>query len=79
MADNTLVAVDLAKTVFQVAVSNHPGQVSKNRRLSRTQLAEFLAQLPEATIREFGILIPVGAQHAVPNAWLHIEDAATSA
>jgi len=33
MADNTLVAVDLAKTVFQVAFSNHPGQVSKNRRL----------------------------------------------
>ena len=31
MADNTLVAVDLAKTVFQVAFSNHPGKVSKNR------------------------------------------------
>jgi transposase len=169
MADNTLVAVDLAKTVFQVAFSNHPGQVSKNRRLSRTQFAELLGQLPESTIvmeacgsahcwarrmqdlghtpillpphavrpyvdrnktdradtkgmleahrneairpvpvktvaqqalcslhrvragwiaertarintlrgilREFGIIIPVGAQHAVPNAWLHIEDA----
>jgi transposase len=167
--NDTLVAVDLAKSVFQVAVSHHPGQVSKNRRLSRTQFAEFLAQLPRATIvmeacgsahfwarrmqalhhtpvllsphtvtpyvgrnktdrndtkgmleahrneeirpvpvktlaqqalcslhriragwiaertarintlrgllREFGIAIPVGAQHAVPNAWLHIEDA----
>jgi transposase len=169
MADDTLVAVDLAKTVFQVAFSNHPGQVSKNRRLPRTQFAELLGQLPESTIvmeacgsahfwarrmqalghtpvllpphsvrpyvdrnktdrtdtkgmleahrneairpvpvktvaqqalcslhrvragwitertarintlrgllREFGIIIPVGAQHAVPNAWLHIEDA----
>lgn len=169
MADNTLVAVDLAKTVFQVAFSNHPGQVSKNRRLSRTQFAELLGQIPKSTIvmeacgsahfwarrmqalqhtpillpahairpyvdrnktdrtdtkgmleahrneairavpvksvaqqalcslhriragwiaertarintlrgllREFGIIIPVGAQHAVPNAWLHIEDA----
>jgi transposase len=167
--NDTLVAVDLAKSVFQVAVSHHPGQVSKNRRLSRTQFAAFLAQLPKATIvmeacgsahfwarrmqalchtpvllsphtvtpyvgrnktdrndtkgmleahrneeirpvpvktlaqqalcslhriragwiaertarintlrgllREFGIAIPVGAQHAVPNAWLHIEDA----
>ena len=26
-------------------------------------------------LREFGIIIPVGAQHAVPNAGLHIEDA----
>jgi transposase len=167
--NDTLVAADLAKTVFQVAISHHPGQVSKNRRLSRAQFAEFLAQLPKATIvmeacgsahfwarrmqalghtpvllpphtvkpyvgrnktdrndtkgmleahrneeihpvpvktapqqalcalhrvragwlaertarintlrgllREFGITIPVGAQHAVPNAWLHIEDA----
>lgn len=169
MADNTLAAVDLAKTVFQVAISHHPGQVSRDRRFGRSQFADFLAQLPEATIvmeacgsahfwarrmqalghtpillpahavkpyvsrnktdradtkgmleahrndeirpvpvktvaqqalcslhriragwitertarintlrgllREFGIIIPVGAQHTVPNAWLHIEDA----
>lgn len=169
MQNDTLVAVDLAKTVFQVAFSNHPGQVSKNKRLSRTHFAEMLGQLPVSTIvmeacgsahfwarrmqalghtpvllpahtvrpyvgrnktdradtkgmleahrneaihpvpvktvaqqalcslhriragwitertarintlrgllREFGIIIPVGAQHAVPNAWLHIEDA----
>ncbi len=50
MQNDTLVAVDLAKSVFQVAVSHHPGQVSKNRRFSRTQFAEFLAQLPKATI-----------------------------
>src|SRR5512147_2452158 len=50
MADNTLVAVDLAKTVFQVAISHHPGQVSRDRRFGRSQFADFLAQLPEATI-----------------------------
>jgi transposase len=169
MAKHTLVAVDLAKSVFEVAVSHHPGQVAKQKRYSREQFPLVLAQLPEATVvmeacgsahywarrvkalghepvllpphavrpyvrrnktdrsdtkgmleayrneeirpvpvksvaqqtlaslhrlrsgwlaertarintlrgllREFGILIPVGAQHAVPTAWAQIEDA----
>ena len=169
MAKDTLVAVDLAKSVFEVAVSHHPGQVAKQKRYSRQQFPLALAQLPEATVvmeacgsahywarrikalghepvllpphavrpyvrrnktdrtdtkgmleayrneeirpvpvksvaqqtlaslhrlrsgwlaertarintlrgllREFGILIPLGAQHAVPTAWAQLEDA----
>lgn len=169
MAKDTLVAVDLAKSVFEVAVSNHPGQVAKQKRYSREQFATALAQLPPSTVvmeacgsahfwarrvqalghhpvllpphavrpyvrrnktdrtdtkgmleafrndeihpvpvksvaqqtlaslhrirsgwlaertarinavrgllREFGILIPLGAQHAVPSAWAQLEDA----
>jgi len=169
MANHTLVAVDLGKAVFEVAVSHHPGQVAKHRRYSRARFPQALAQLPPATVimescgsahywarraqalghtplllpphavrpyvrrnktdradtkgmleafrneeihpvpvkslaqqtltslhrlrsgwlsertarintlrgllREFGILIPLGAHHAVPGAWAQIEDA----
>lgn len=34
---NTLVAVDLAKAVFEVAVSQEAGKVSKRLRLSRAK------------------------------------------
>lgn len=50
MANNTLVAVDLAKSVFEVAISEIPGRVARQRRLSRERFAEMLAQLPPATI-----------------------------
>ena len=50
MAKHTLVAVDLAKSVFEVAVSRHPGQVAKQKRYSREQFPLVLAQLPEATV-----------------------------
>jgi len=169
MAKDTLVAVDLAKSVFELAVSHHPGQVARQKRYSRQQFPLALAQLPQATVvmeacgsahywarrvqalghkavllpphavrpyvrrnktdrndtkgmleayrndeirpvpvksvaqqtlaslhrlrsgwlaertarintlrgllREFGIVIPLGAHHAVPSAWAHIEDA----
>ncbi len=169
MANHTLVAVDLAKSVFEVAVSHHPGQVARQKRYSRETFPLALAQLPPATVvmeacgsahywarhvralghtpvllpahavrpyvrrnktdrtdtkgmleahrndeihpvpvksvaqqtlaalhrlrsgwlaertarinalrgllREFGILIPVGAHHAVPSAWAQLEDA----
>src|SRR5438132_10165770 len=47
---NTLVAVDLAKSVFEIAVSHQPGKVSLRRRLSRDGLPKFFTQLPPATI-----------------------------
>lgn len=50
MAKDTLVAVDLAKSVFEVAVSNHPGQVARQKRYSRQQFPLALAQLPPATV-----------------------------
>jgi transposase len=50
MANHTLVAVDLAKSVFEVAVSHHPGQVAKQRRYTRKQFRLALAQLPPSTI-----------------------------
>jgi len=40
----TTIAVDIAKSVFEVATSDHPGRVSDRRRLSRAQFARFLAE-----------------------------------
>ena len=48
--NNTLVAVDLAKSVFEIAVSHEPGRVSKRLRPKREKLLEFFAQLPPATV-----------------------------
>ncbi len=48
--DRTTIAVDLAKTVFEVAVSGHPGQVRERHRLSRAGFGRFLAEQPPATI-----------------------------
>lgn len=47
---DTLVGVDLAKSVFEVAVSHHPGTIAARHRLSRDKFREFLAQLPQATV-----------------------------
>jgi len=47
---HTAVSVDIAKTVFEVAVSDEPGRVAQRRRLSRAAFLEFFAQLPAATV-----------------------------
>jgi transposase len=46
-------------------------------RLRSGWLAERTARINtlRGLLREFGILIPLGAQHAVPCAWAHLEDA----
>lgn len=44
------IGVDLAKSVFEVAVSTVPGQVGERRRLSRAALASFFASRPPAEI-----------------------------
>ena len=44
--EHTTIAVDLAKSVFQVAVSHQPGRVDDERRLSRDRFLEFFAQQP---------------------------------
>jgi transposase len=47
---NTTIAVDLAKSVFEIAVSEHPGRIGQRRRLGRSQLLAFFAQQPPATV-----------------------------
>lgn len=42
--DTTRIAVDLAKSVFQVAVSSVPGRVDQHQRLSRERFERFFAQ-----------------------------------
>jgi transposase len=48
--EHTTIAVDLAKSVFQVAVSHRAGRVDEERRLSRDRFVGFFAQQPPATV-----------------------------
>jgi transposase len=47
---NTLVGVDLAKTFFEIAVSEQSGRVSRRLRRRRDGFLSFFAQLPPATV-----------------------------
>ena len=47
---HTTIAVDVAKSVFEVAISHRPGKVSARHRLTRQRFARFLAEQPPATI-----------------------------
>ncbi len=47
---NTTIAVDIAKCVFEVAVSEQPGRVSESHRLSRTAFLRFFAQRQPVTV-----------------------------
>ena len=48
--EHTTIAVDLAKSVFQVAVSHRPGQVDEEYRLTRARVLRFFAERPAATV-----------------------------
>jgi transposase len=50
MANDTRIAVDVAKAVFEIAVSDRPGRVSRRERLRRDQFLVFFAQQPAATV-----------------------------
>ncbi len=50
MTDHTTYAVDLAKSVFEIAVSNHPGHVRERHRLSRERFLTFFAQQEPGTV-----------------------------
>lgn len=50
MDNDTRIGVDIAKSVFEVAVSDRPGRVERTARLRRGQLLEFFAQQPAATV-----------------------------
>ena len=47
---STTIAVDLAKNVFQVAVSHHPGKVAETHRLTRSRFLRFLAEQKPALV-----------------------------
>ena len=50
MEKGNTIAVDVAQSVFEVAVSQLPGRVAARKRLRRSDLRPFLAQQPRATV-----------------------------
>jgi transposase len=50
MEKSTVIAIDLAKTKFEIAVSDEPGRVNRHRRLDRSELLASFAQTPAATV-----------------------------
>jgi len=48
--NDTLVAVDIAKEVFEVGISDRPGRVVRRERPRRDRFLPFMAQLPPATV-----------------------------
>ena len=59
MEKHMTIAVDLAKTVFEVAVSKEPGRVCLRKRLSRAQLLPFFRNHRPATV----LLEACGSSH----------------
>jgi hypothetical protein len=49
--ESTLIAVDLAKNVFEIAVSRKPGKVAERHRLSRVRFLPFFAERQPTTVR----------------------------
>ena len=47
---STTIAIDLAKSIFEVGVSDRPGHICAQHRLSRKQLSVFVANQEPATI-----------------------------
>jgi len=47
---HTTIAVDIAKNVFELAISHCPGQVEESHRLSRSRFLRFLAQREAADV-----------------------------
>jgi transposase len=50
MQNDTAIAVDVAKNVFQVGISDRPGRVRHTKRLQRPQFLSFLATQPASTV-----------------------------
>jgi transposase len=50
MSNDTRIAVDIAKAVFEVAISDRPGRVARRERFGRAEFLSFFAQQPPATI-----------------------------
>ena len=50
MSNDNAIAVDVAKSVFQVGISDRPGRVRKAERLQRAQFLPFMAAQPASTV-----------------------------
>jgi transposase len=50
MSNDTRIAVDVAKAVFELAISDRAGHVARRIRLPRAQFLAFVAQQPVATV-----------------------------
>jgi transposase len=50
MSNDTRIAVDVAKAVFELAISDRAGHVARRVRLPRAQFLPLMAQLPTATV-----------------------------
>lgn len=59
MEEHTTIAVDLAKSVFEIAVSKSPGRICLRKRLSRARLLPFFRNHPPATV----LLEACGSSH----------------
>jgi transposase len=59
MQNDTRIAVDLAKAVFEIAVSDRPGRVARRERLPRSRFLSFFAQHPAANV----VLEACGSAH----------------
>src|SRR5262245_39080008 len=57
--EHTTIAVDLAKSVFQIAVSYQPGHLDEERRLSRDRFLPFFAHQARGTV----VLEACGSAH----------------
>jgi transposase len=53
MSNDTRIAVDVAKAVFEVAISNRPGHVTRRERLPRTPSGRHFASYLGLTPREY--------------------------
>jgi transposase len=47
---STAIAIDLAKSVFEVGVSDRPGHVAESHRLTRSEIGAFIARQEDTTI-----------------------------
>ncbi len=56
---HTTIAVDLAKSIFEISVSDRPGHVASSHRVSRGRFLRFFAQRPAATV----VLEACGSAH----------------
>ena len=56
---STTIAVDLAKNVFEIAVSQHPGKVAERHRVPRARLLPFFAERQPAVV----VLEATGSAH----------------
>jgi transposase len=50
MLNDTRIGVDVAKAVFEIAISDRPGHIVRRERAQRAQFLPFMAQQPKATV-----------------------------